>query len=120
GVRVRRGPPERVLTPGQQHRAQMMAEYSSGTQRDVPRLGIFTVNNPQFATVDDEGLVVAGDAGETAIVARFERTFAATGVIVLAPRENFAPTPVPQSHLVDWPVVEKLNMLRRQPAPMRE
>ena len=30
-----------------------------------------------YAEVDDEGLVTAGDPGETAIVARFERTFAA-------------------------------------------
>ena len=69
--------------PGRTHRVQLIAEYSDGTTRDVTRLGIFTANNDRFAAVDDEGLVTAGDAGETAIVGRFERTFAATGVIVL-------------------------------------
>jgi hypothetical protein len=117
-VRVRLVPPQLVLKPGQQHRLQLMAEYSNGTQRDVTRLGIFAANNPQFATVDDEGLVVAGDAGETAIVARFERVFAATELIVLAPSQGFAPTPVPQNHLIDRHVVEKLNRLRITPSPL--
>jgi hypothetical protein len=117
-ARVRLVPSELVLRPGQQHRLQLIAEYTSGVQRDVTRLGIFTANNPQFAEVDEEGLVIAGDAGETAIVARFERTFAATGVLVLAPRENFTPTPVPQNHLIDRHVVEKLNRLRIAPSPL--
>src|SRR5438093_9767639 len=93
-----------------------MAEYSNGTERDVTRLGIYGVNNPQFAEVDGEGLVVAGDAGETAIVGRFERTFAATSVMVLPPAANFTPTPVPQNHLVDRHVIEKLNRVKISPS----
>src|SRR5262249_15947510 len=73
-------------------------------------------NNNQFAEVDDEGRVVAAEPGETAIVARFERTFAATGVVVLKGESGFSPAPVPQ-HLVDGPVVEKLNRLKIAPSP---
>src|SRR5262249_59377777 len=114
-----------------------------GGKGDVRRLGAYTVNNSQFAEVDDEGLVVAAEVGETAIMARFERTFAATGVIVLEPalgvppsggspdadanvaggpdglkpaRRIFQALPVPQ-HFIDGPVVQKLNRLKITPSP---
>jgi hypothetical protein len=117
-VGVRLVPDQLVLRPGQPHRLQFIATYNNGMQRDVTRLGVYTANNPQFAQVDEEGNVVAGDAGETAIVARFERTFAATGLIVLAPNPSFTPTPVPQDHLIDRHVVEKLNRLKIAPSPL--
>jgi len=115
---VRLVPDKLVLRPGQEHRLQLLATYSDGTTRDVTRLGVFTVNNNRFADVDDEGLVSAGDAGETAIVARFERTFAATSVLVLNPSPKFVPTPVPQDHIIDRHVVEKLNRLKITPSPL--
>jgi hypothetical protein len=117
-VNVRMMPDRLVLRPGQQHRLQLIADYSNGTSRDVTRLGIFMANNEQFATVDDEGLVTSGDVGETAIVARFERTFAATSVMVLSGDGKFTPTPVPQGNLIDRHVVEKLNQLKVTPSPL--
>jgi len=124
-VRVSLTPEKLVLKPGKPHRLQLTAHYDDGSTRDVTRLGSYTVNNPQFAAVDDEGRIVAGDAGETAIVARFERTFAATGLIVLAPVANFTPTPVPPlspqgDNLIDRTVVEKLNRLRVAPSPLAD
>ena len=116
-IGVKLVPDKVVLRSGQKHRLQLMAQYSDGTTRDVTRLGIFSANNNQFAEIDAEGLVTAGDAGETAIMVRYERTFAATGVIVLAPDANFAPSPVPE-HLIDKPVVEKLNRLKIAPSPL--
>ena len=77
---MRIDPDKLVLRPGQKHQLQLLADYTDGSRRDVTRLGVFTANNDQFADVDEDGLVTASDAGETAIVARFERTFAATGV----------------------------------------
>lgn len=116
-VGVKLIPDKLVLRPGQRHRLQLIATYTDGTTADVTRMGIFTANNNQFADVDLEGLVVAGDAGETAIMARYERTFAATGVVVLNSESNFAPSPVPEN-LVDKPVVEKLNRLKIAPSPL--
>jgi hypothetical protein len=113
---VRLIPEQLVLKPGQKHHLQLIAEYNNGAKRDVTRLGIFTANNTQFAEVDDEGLVVAGDLGETAIVARFERTFAATSVVVLNPVAGFVPTPVPQENFIDKFVIEKLNHLKIVPS----
>lgn len=116
-VAVKMVPDKLVLKPGQKHHLQLIAHYNDGTSRDVTRYGIFNPNNDRFAGVTADGLVTAGDAGETAIVARFERTFAATNVIVLTTGE-FLATPVPQDHLVDRAVVEKLNRLKIAPSPV--
>ncbi|QDU30886.1 Bacterial Ig-like domain (group 2) [Anatilimnocola aggregata] len=117
-VRVTLTPATLVLQPQQRHQLQLTAEYSDGTVRDVTKWGIFTANNTQFAEVGDDGLVTAGDAGETAIVARFERTFAATSIIVLPTGKDFTPVPVPEQNLVDRPVIEKLNRLKITPSPL--
>lgn len=116
-VRVTMTPDTLVLQPNQKHQLQLTAEYSDGSRRDVTRWGVFTANNDQFAGVDEAGLVQAGTAGETAIVARFERTFAATNVLVLSPAQDFSPAPVPEQ-LVDKHVIEKLNRLQVPPSPI--
>jgi Protein of unknown function (DUF1553)/Protein of unknown function (DUF1549) len=116
-VAVRMVPDKLVLKPGEKHRIQLVAKYTDGSKRDVTRLGIFAVNNDQFAKVDDEGLVTSLAAGETAVVGRFERTFAATGVTVLEPVAKFTPAAVPDN-LIDRPVIEKLNRLKITPSPL--
>lgn len=115
---VRLVPDKLVLRPGRKYRLQLIAEYEDGTTRDVTRLGSFAVNNPQMASVDEEGLIISGEAGESAVVARFERKFAAAGLIVLSPSPKFQPTPVPKDHLIDAAVVDKLNRLRITPSPV--
>ena len=115
-VGVKMIPDKLILRPGEKHRVQLIAMYNDGSKRDVTRLGIFTANNTQFADVSDEGLVQTIDAGETVIVGRFERTFAATGVVVLKPEPNFKPSPVPQDHFIDRFVIEKLNRLKIAPS----
>jgi hypothetical protein len=117
-TKVRLVPDKLMLRPRQKHRLQLIAEYNDGTTRDVTRLGAFTVNNTQFAEVDEEGLVESQEVGETAIVARFERTFAATSVIVLNPSPDFVPTPVPSDNFIDQLVIEKLNRLKIGPSPI--
>ncbi|MBW3539316.1 MAG: DUF1549 and DUF1553 domain-containing protein [Planctomycetes bacterium] len=116
-VRVRTVPEKLVLEPGAKHRVQLIAEYSDGTTRDATRLSIFSANSEQFATVDDRGVLTAGDFGETAIVARFERKFATTSVIVLRPSPGFPPAPVPDTPFIDRFVIQKLNDLKIAPSP---
>jgi hypothetical protein len=115
-VGVRMIPDKLMLAPGKKHQLQLIADYSDGSTRDVTKLGIFNANNDQYATVTDVGLVSAASIGETAIVARFERKFAATGVIVLRAAPDFAPTPVPMEHPIDRFVIQKLNELKTQPS----
>jgi hypothetical protein len=117
-VSVRLVPDKLILRPGQKHRLQLLAEYDNGTTRDVTRLGIITANNTQYADVGEEGIVVAGDAGETAIVGRFERVFSATSVMILKADPKFVTTPSPQDHLIDKHVIDKLNRLKVTPSPL--
>lgn len=117
-VRVTMTPDTLVLQPNQKHQLQLTAEYSDGSRQDVTKWGVYTANNTQFAEVDEAGLVVAGMAGETAIVARFERTFAATNILVLPTGQEFTPAPVPESNLVDKHVIEKLNRLKITSSPL--
>ena len=114
-LRVRMVPARLVLRPGQNHRLQLLADYTDGTTRDVTRLGIFSINNDFFAQVSELGLVSAQERGETAVVARFERSFASTGVLVLDAGKGFTPSPAP-THLIDKAIVEKLNQLKIQPS----
>ena len=118
-IGVRLIPDKLVLKPNQKHRLQLIADYADGTHRDVTRLGIFTANNDLFATTSEECLVVGGAAGETAIVGRFERLFSATGVTVLDDVKGFTAAPIP-AHLVDKPVIEKLNRLKLNPSPLAD
>ncbi len=117
-VGVRLVPDKLVLRPGQKHRLQMIAEYNDGSVRDVTRLGVFNANNDRYVAVDDEGMATALEGGETAVVARFERTFAAASVGVLNIVPNFVATRVPQNNLIDRHVVEKLNRLKITPSPL--
>ena len=108
-------PTNAVLKPGMQHQMQLIARYSDGTERDVTRLAVFDANTEQVAGVDDVGLVTSRELGETAIVARFERSFATANVIVLKPDPSFQPTPLP-GNLVDRHIIEKLNELKIKPS----
>ncbi len=119
-VSVQLIPDKLVLQRGQKHRLQLLAQYSDGTTRDVTKLGVFNANNTRFADVDEEGRVTADDLGETAVVARFERTFAAASVLVLNPVPNFIATPVPKDNLIDRHVVEKLNRLKIAPSALAD
>ncbi|MFM9962291.1 MAG: DUF1553 domain-containing protein [Planctomycetaceae bacterium] len=109
--------PERfVLEPGMSHRLQLVAHYTDGTTRDVTKLAIFNVNTEGVADVTDVGHVTARELGESAVVARFERKFAAARLIVLQRKPDFKPTPVPTDHFVDQHVVAKLNDLKVTPS----
>lgn len=115
-VSLRIYPQKLTLQPGWQQQLQVLATYDDGSERDVTRLSIFTPEAEQIATVGETGRIRAEQLGETAISARFERTFATTELIVLRPQPSFQPTPIPQ-HLVDRHVVTKLNALNVEPSP---
>ena len=111
--------PERfVLEPSMSHRLQLVAHYTDGTTRDVTKLAIFNVNTDGVADVTDVGHVTARGLGESAVVARFERKFAAARLIVLNRKPDFKPTPVPTEHFVDQHVVAKLNDLKITPSEL--
>jgi len=111
-------PPKVKLSPNWKQQLQVVARYSDGSTRDVTRLAVFTANAEQFATVDENGRVYAEQLGETAISARFERTFATAEFIVQLPNPSFQPTPEPENNLVDRHIINKLNVLNIEPSPL--
>ena len=58
--------------------------------------------------------------GETAVSARFERSFATARFIVLQPKPNFQPLAVPEGNLIDKFVVRKLNDLNITPSELAD
>ncbi len=109
--------PERlVVEPGMRHGLQLIAHYTDGSTRDVTKLAIFNVNTEGVADVTEAGLVTARELGESAVVARFERKFAASRLIVLKRQPQFQPTPVPTDNFVDQHVIAKLNDLKITPS----
>ncbi len=97
---------------------QAIATYSDGSERDVTKLSIFTANTEAVASVNETGRVQTLQLGETAVSARFERTFATAEFIVLRANPAFQPTPVPDDNLIDRHVVAKLNALNIEPSPL--
>jgi len=111
-------PEKIVMRPGWKQQLQAIATYSDGSTRDVTRLSLFSVNAERIASVSDDGLVHADQLGETAVSARFERTFATAEFIVLNPDAKFQPTPVPANNLIDKFVAIKLNALNITPSEL--
>jgi hypothetical protein len=109
--------PEKIITrTNGQQQLQLLATYSDGSVRDVTKLGVFSSNNDALAPVDENGIVSARETGETAIVARYERIFAVSNVIVLGKTRPFAAGPMPKDNLVDHHVLAKLNDLKITPS----
>ncbi len=113
-------PEKIVVQPKSQQQFQLVAKYSDGTERDVSRTGIFSVNIERVAKVDDVGLVSVTDLGETAIVARYEGIFVVANLIVLPPDTGFVAAPVPNDSVVDRHVIAKLNDLRIKPSDVTD
>jgi hypothetical protein len=109
-----------AMQPGWSQQLQVVAKYSDGSERDVTHLGIFSANSEQIASVNETGRVHAEQLGETAVSARFERTFVTAEFIVLEPNPAFQPTPVPQDNLIDRAVIAKLNALNIEPSALAD
>ncbi len=111
-------PAKVTMRPGWQQQLQVIARYSNGEARDVTRLSVFTVNSEQYATVSETGRLHADQLGETAVSARFERTFATAEFIIQNPNPSFKPTPEPKGNLIDRHIIVKLNALNITPSKL--
>jgi hypothetical protein len=80
-------PGERVYRKQGEQRLAVEAHYSDGTKRDVTRLAAFASNDPEFAAVNEDGLVKVGTlAGHGVIVARYMGLVADSQITVPADR----------------------------------
>ncbi len=111
-------PNEAVLgVEGATQRFIAVSGYDDGSKRDVTELCVFHSSDPNSATVDDAGLVVAGRHGEAFITARFA-TFTVGSPVLVVP-EDASPAairPAAATNDLDRAILEKLARLRVVPS----
>lgn len=113
-VRVTVEPQARVMPNGDQQQLQVTAHYSDDSTRDVTHMATYQSNESAIASVDENGLVTAGDiTGETAVMGRYQGHFAIfTASIPLpgeVPPEYY--DELPRRNFVDDHIYEGLQRL---------
>jgi hypothetical protein len=104
--------------PGMKQQMLVYATYADGKVRDVSGLAFVETSNGEVATVDKQGLVTAVRRGEATMLARFEGSYAATTMIVMGDRSNFAWKPAPEFNFIDQLVDEKLKQMKILPSEL--
>ncbi len=69
--------------PGELKQLKVIAHWENGTAEDVTCLCRFQTNDPSVATIDEKGLVTAGDIGDSHVVVSYDN--AVVPVAVLRP-----------------------------------
>ena len=102
------------------HTQQMvaLAHFSDGTVRDVTRLACFSSSDEAVATVDENGLVVAGDRGEAAILVRFLDKLESATMMFLKEVPGFKWNSPQENNFVDHHVFAKLEQLQILPSEL--
>ena len=112
-------PRERILVrPAHTQQMMAIAHFSDGSMRDVTRLACFSSSDEAVATVDENGLVVAHDRGEAAILVRFLEKLESSTMMFLKEVPGFKWNNPPESNFVDHHVFEKLNQLQILPSDL--
>ncbi|VTU01791.1 Uncharacterized protein OS=Solibacter usitatus (strain Ellin6076) GN=Acid_5039 PE=4 SV=1: PSCyt2: PSD1 [Gemmataceae bacterium] len=112
-------PPKLVFDagPGKQP-LRVTAAYSDGTSRDVTALSLFQTNNKSVADVGADGVVTAGNRGDTNVFARFSRFTVGAEAIVLPKAADFAWPAVTANNYIDELVHAKLKKLLIVPSEL--
>jgi DNA-directed RNA polymerase subunit RPC12/RpoP len=107
--------PKQAVLEGQgaAQKFTVRAKYSDGTDRDVTSLAVFISNNEPAAKVADGGLVIAGQRGESFVMARFD-TFSVGSQVIVVPKNSpyKFPDDVAEYNYIDTLVHAKLKKLR--------
>ena len=119
-VSVKVEPREQSLKPRQQQSLRVLATYSDGRQADVTSLAKFQSNNEGLATVDEAGLVTAGETpGDVAVMAAFMGQVDVFRALLPRPEPIASYPSLPEFNFVDGHVdrkLRKLNILPSGPA----
>ena len=106
--------PQEILfeSDGEQVPLKAVAEWSDGTREDVTTLCRFQSNDEQIAKIDAEGLVTAGEPGDSHVVAFYDN--AVVPVPVIRPVSEQTGKNYPQvaaNTPIDTLVIQKLSKL---------
>ncbi|MEM9657123.1 MAG: DUF1549 domain-containing protein, partial [Planctomycetota bacterium] len=103
---------------GEQQQLTIRARYSDGSTRDVTDLALYLSNNDNAAKVSDDGMVVAGAAGEAFVMARFATFTEGARFVVFAPGEGPSTVEAPVQNEIDRLVYADLGRLGLQPSEL--
>ncbi len=112
-------PRERVLMrPAHTQQMIALAHFSDGSVRDVTRLACYSSSDEAIATVDENGLVVAHDRGEAAILVRFLDHLESSTMMFLKQVPGFEWNSPTENNFVDHHVFKKLEQLQILPSEL--
>ena len=119
-IRVSMDPKDVVLVGHQaKHPVKVTASYGDETERDVTELATFSSNNPNIASISNDGQIVGISPGEAFVMARFGAYTVGCNVIVHSKDDSFEwPAGIKESNYIDVAVHEKLRKLHIAPGPV--
>lgn len=103
---------------GDRQQMRVVATYSNGQTRDVTHETFLESSNTEVATASRQGLMTAIRRGESAILARFEGSYAATTLTVMGDRTGFVWNDPPSWGKVDELVAKKWQRMKIQPSEL--
>lgn len=112
-------PRERVMRPGAAQQVRIMATYTDGWEADVTALARFQSNNEGLCTVDDHGLVTAGQTpGDAAVMVSFMGHVDVLQVLIPQPATRGDRHGPPPGNDIDELVDAKLKRLNIVPSEL--
>ena len=116
-VKVEIYPKQRVLhRPAHTQQVLALAHFTDGSVRDVTALASFSSSDEAVATVDENGLVVASDRGEAAILVRYLEHMDNASLMFIKDVPNFKWPNPPENNFVDKHIHNKLKQLQIIPS----
>lgn len=110
-------PSQRVLAMGGRQQLRVVATYTDGHRADVTELAQFQSNHEGLATVDEAGLVTAGDTpGSVAIMASYMGAVATFQALIPRDQVLAAWPDVPEYNFIDTLVHRRLRQLQIVPS----
>ena len=112
--------PEQVVLEGRGSKQQFIAiaTYSDDTTRDVTSLAVFESNNSPTASIEQDGMVTAGNRGEAFVMARFATFTVGSQAIVIPKDLKYSQPEFPSGNYIDPLVAGKLHKLRIIPSDL--
>ncbi len=110
-------PSERVLAMGSRQRLRVVATYTDGHCEDVTALAQFQSNHEGLASVDEAGLVTAGDTpGTVAVMASYMGAVATFQALIPRDQPLAAWPDIPEYNFIDTLVHRRLRQLEIVPS----
>ncbi len=118
-VKVDVYPRHRILKrPAHTQQLCVLAYFSDGSVRDITDVAVFSSSDEAVATVDENGLVVGSDRGETAILVRYLEKMETSHLMFLKDVPGFEWNNPSEANYVDKHVFEKLKQLKILPSEL--